>query len=618
MPSVVLSKIAQPEQLSNFDLYNLNTPVSYDIWVKNNIGIIPESSYQQYESYLNTFYRNKKIKNTQHVNTLRNDYLTLVKQLSLLFTDDDEFQRFAKIDFDSSLDLKLAIPYFARKLKDIAKYYITVRESIKNTKIQYASIGSEIGLERFLYSKLLEGFSNRIPFDNSSSVSIPDSELQNIRDNFKITIEELYNDYNPFTDEALTINPLYCILNEIICDNESEFLLNRDTDPLSRTYLCDTDIITDDELIIEGWGAYLGTDLYYISGGGYQYLDIDVNLDFQQGNNFFYWFSGEAVFEIPEGIYEDKSLSSIDWSNATASDTIDGADIIFTSYGNLKTEGAWLMSADKITSIVEMTATMTDGKEFKFPYPGHGVSAENVNWSGRLLTDIEADDKRFFPNELSFQENRKEIDKLYWSDITSISSIDSISIQNLTLYDDGAFASKIFTKADRLIIRSNTGNDKLHDVVPNSVYWGNNDIAWLYDFDRTQIPITQGDNSIYYPLTSFDSSSDLSIRYTSGQPQPLSSIPVNSAFRGAVAGDDISNSDLIIKKKSACGPDIEAAWLEGLPLSALRVDDPNYCYCGDPNKLISPTGWYYTKGTTQPGLSFKVDTLEYLLPCSSS
>jgi hypothetical protein len=609
MPSVVLKKISQPQQISEADLYNRSSPISYIEWVKNNIGIVPEDTQTQYEQYLDAFYRQKQTETSTQVNQIREDYLSLVKRLAVIFKNDAEFERFSKINFDSPAELQLAIPYFAKKLREIALYYVNVRENLKKTKLQYATVGSETGLERFVYNKLLESFSVNIPLTNTDT-AISNISFDDIKDVLKIEIEELFEDHNYFHDDALESNPLFCVLDNLIfniCQTPDIFALSTSTDPLRRQYLCEEDKLTPNQLITEGWENYVGNDLYYLTGGEAIPNLIDVNLDFKIGNNFFYWFSGETVFEIPEGVYSSLEISAINWDDATAATNINEADIIFTSYGNLKTEGAWLMSADKTSFVCDMTATMFDGKEFKFPYPGHGLSAEYGEWTGRMITDLTDDDKRFFPNELAFQENKKEIDKLYWSDATTASSSDPVFIQDLTLWESGAKPSTSFKQADKLIIRSNTGTDRLHDTTPNSVYWGNLDVAWLYSFNKTQLPIVTETTNIYFPLTAFSNSEDLYFKYESGTDIVLSAVKVNGAFSGAVAGDDLSTSDMIIKKRTICGPELEAAWLEGTPLSSFRNDDPSFCVCDEEDRFVSSTDWEFSKGVTQPSISFSVE-----------
>jgi len=604
MPSIILRKISNPEQLSNKDLLNLSTPLTYQKWLENHMAVIPNEAQKQYEKYLLNFYSNKTETNKAKVSKLKNDYTTLIKKLSTIFKNDVEFEKYSKINFDSNIELKIAIPYFAKKLKELAIYYINNRNNIKDKKIQYASVGSESGLERFLYKNLLNLFTNKnVP--NSLNINTTES-LSAISKDFNVELVELYDTTNYFT-EALDINPLYCVLENYtssICSQFNDLTLDAVDGVLESLYLCEGDNINETDLIRAGWEKYLGSNLYYLSGGFFEYDKKRVALDLQVGNNFFYWFSGTNANDIPEGIFESIAISAIDWSASTASSHYSASDLLFISYGNLRTEAAWLMSANQITFSTELTATITNGRRFKFPYPGIGLSAEGGSWTGELLTDTFEEDRRFFPNEVSYQDNQKTIEQLYWTNTTYPSAISPISVQDLTLWRDGAFASNKFKSADKIIVRANEDIDGEPITTKN--------IAWLYQFNQTQIPIKDGLNTIYYPLTSFENIDDLNFEYLHGDSVALSAVPTNESFPGAVAGEAIEVSDIIIRLKSECGPEVEAAWLQGPSLRNLQGIFTTTFECDTKEISQYYTSWQYTSGAIQPSLSFKANPGELI------
>ena len=613
MASIVLRKIAQPQQISNGDILNLPTPLNYKEWLSQHVAIIPNDAQKQYEQYLLSFYTNKNSVNTTRANTLKNDYVTLIQKLSNIFKYDANFQRYANIDLTSDIELKIAIPYYAKKLKELAVYYINHRDNVKQNKIQYASVGSEFGLERFLYKNLLNLFTKK-PFSEDGLYATNSPDLSAINDDFSISIEELYDTTNYSETEAMDINPLLCVLDGYISNIclQLNDITKDNSGPLESIFLCESENLSYSQLVQAGWEKYLGSDVYYVSGGGYYYNDINVTLALENGNNFFYWFSGENVNEIPDGRYNDISLSALDWSKATASNTFSSADLIFVNYGNMKTEAAWLMSAANITVNAVMSATITNGREFKFPYPGIGLSAEGGEWTGRLLNDTYLQDKRFFPNEVSYEDNQQAIEQLYWNASLTNSAVVPINIQRLNLEDCGAYASNKFQTADKLLVRSNTAPYSIDDSTPNGVYTGDIDIAWLYKFDQTQIPIFVGNTSVYYPLTAYENLSDLYFEYETGDDIALSAIPVNEAFSGAIAGQDVSTADMIIRLKAPCGPEIEAAWLKGIPLRYSENIFLNDYVCGVNQLVQYYTQWNYISGVTQPGIAFTVDNGSYV------
>jgi hypothetical protein len=68
----------------------------------------------------------------EKVNRLKNDYIDLIKKLQIIFQNDEEFERYKNIDITSNTDLSIAIPLYARKLKDIALFYNKKRQELKD------------------------------------------------------------------------------------------------------------------------------------------------------------------------------------------------------------------------------------------------------------------------------------------------------------------------------------------------------------------------------------------------------------------------------------------------------------------------------------------------------
>lgn len=620
MPSIILKNYAQPQALA--DSNNRINPLSYQEWLSNNVGIIPNQAEFQYNSYLRSFYTNKQNDLNQSTNKLREDYIALLKRLQVIFKDDEDFDRITKIDFNSEADIRLAIPYFARKLKEIALFYVSKRETLKKTKLKYNLVGSTDGVEKVLYEYLLEAFTKK-----DHTITVQDKNLFNnipalssINNLFSIKVEELFDMTNYFDREyseqnnatgvynLSSNNPLLFVLEDYIFNlynafDVTEVPLSSLSNPLAQFVLCETGDEINEQILATLDSKYIGNDLYYLTGGYFDYNRRNVSLDLAQGNNFFYWFSGEYVREIPEGIFQSISLSSLNWDLATGSTNLSSSDIVFISVGN-HIEGAWLVDANQILVNATMSATMRDGKQFKFPYPSIGLSSENVEWSGPKIEDLSEYNKEFFPNEQSFADNQERIKDRYWSEFDSISSVNSLYLQDTHLSESGAYAGNSFQNADKIIVRRDVAEDRVHDATPDEVFNGTLETAWLYNFSQTEIPVGKGDTSIYYPLSSYTDINQLFFKYSSGIDIPLSSLDVGSSFAGAIAGTTIDLADMLIKLDSSCGGVKEAAWLSGIPLSAFTADNIDRCNCnGDYSSFY--TNWKYSKGAIQSSLAFK-------------
>lgn len=621
MPSIILKNYAQPQALTESKTNRVN-PLSYQEWLSVNIGVIPNHAEFQYNSYLRSFYERKNEQLDAPVDNIKNDYISLLKRLQVIFKDDADFNRISKIDFNSNDELKIVIPYFARKLKEIALFYISKRESLKKTKLKYNLIGSNDAVEKILHEYLLEAFTKK-----AHTISVQDKNvfnnipaLSSISNSFSIKVDELYDTTNYF-DRQYSLqnnstgvydlssnNPLLFVLEDYIYNlynalDLSEVPLSALSNPLSQFILCEADNGINEQILATIDSKYIGNDLFYLTGGYFDYNIKDVSLDFIQGNNFFYWFSGEYIREIPEGIFDSTPLSSINWANATGSSNISASDIIFMSIGNT-IHGAWLMDANQITINATMSATMRDGKIFKFPYPSVGLSSENIDWSGPKIEDISEFNKEFFPNEQSFIENQENVKDLYWSEFDSISSVISVYLQDTHLYQSGAFPSNNYKNADKIIVRREVDADNIHDNNASEIFNGRLETAWLFNFNKTEIPIRPGDTNIYYPLTSYSDVNQLFFRYDSGVDISLSALTVGSSFAGAIAGNSIEESDMFIKLDSSCGGVRDAAWLYGTPLSAFSATDSDRCNC-DGNYETFFTNWKFEKGSAQSSLFFK-------------
>lgn len=617
MASIILKSIASPTQLSDSPILDTIKPLNYHDWLKNNVAVIPDNAEQQYQKYLLSWYSSKNQQSTINADSLKADYISLLKRVSVLFQNDPEFERFTKINFDSETDLRIAIPFYAKKIKEIALYFASKRNDIKKSKIQYNLIGSSNGLEKLLTDNILKAFTKNSAHISKQEVFSVVPELSSISTDFSIEIEELYDMSNPFIDNQYyalsSTNPLIFVLDDYI--NNFYEVLNLDdvplsglSNPLARFSLCETPEELNESFLAQLGENRIGNDIHQLSGGYFAPKIVDVSMNLQATDNYFYWFGGEYNREIPEGKFVNKSIQDIDWTNATGGSAINVSDIIWKNVGNISVEGAWLMDSDHVVVRDNMVATMTNGKQFKFPYSGIGTSAENLEWSGPKITDEEEPSRKFFPSESSFIANQEKIKDLYWSNFSSISTVNDIDIQStsLALYASG---SPIYRNADKILVRTDTDLDKIHDTNPDNVFQGGLEEAWLFDLTQTELPVIPGTTNIYYPLTSFSSADDLFFLYESGLSQPLSSINI-AAFAGAIAGSNFDDSDVLIKLNSVCGPEIEAAFLKGVPLSSFNTNKDSCACDGDYTNYY--TDWKFKDGVTQPSLSFKASPGQFV------
>jgi len=586
-------------------LKNINSVASYGVidskmlsfydWKKANPTINLYDAARLYKNYLENY--SKQI--PQEITaSISNDYRTLVRDLLINFKDDPYFERISKINLDSKEEIYLAIPKLAKKLKEIALYYSKKRKAVKDSRAKNSLIGSQIGLTHLLKKDIQDQQSKEKIFPKK------EIDIQSNLSSIEIEFVELIDQHNYWEDQNQfptgTTNPLFFILENYINDNydSSSIPIEDYVNPLSD---CENDNTLTIELFSDSTSNSIANDILAIYGGFYYKKTIPFNIPFKEGNNYLHWFGGEYYREAPEGIYEDIQINSLDWNDATSASSIDNADVIWCHAGNVGLWGAWLSNTSYSTSQATLTADIKNHTMFKFPFPGTGTSAEGTEWSGPTLSNQTKIDRKFFPSEESFLENQENIKDLYWSEFSGISSCEPLLINNSKLIESLS-PSFNYKLAPKLKLRTEVSTDLLHDFNPNQVFDGDFEECWLYDFKQTELSIKSGINNILYPITAFNPSDIIEINYESGNSQDLSAIP-HTAFAGAVAGNDLTDSDILIKLQSPCGPEIERAYLKGQPLSKF-INHKEDCAC-DGNFVNYYTGWRMTKGSTQPALSFK-------------
>src|SRR5690606_9576867 len=134
--------------------------------------------------------------NSNSKELLKQHYKDLLKKLSVVFRNDEEFRKISTLNLDDDKQLKLALPYYVKKIKEIALYYKDKRESIKRAKLKYNMVGSFNAVEKTFYEHILKASSKQdytlnIPSQESWNMF---PELSSVDKGFSIKIEEIYDD----------------------------------------------------------------------------------------------------------------------------------------------------------------------------------------------------------------------------------------------------------------------------------------------------------------------------------------------------------------------------------------------------------------------------------------
>lgn len=581
-----LSKVPQQKEPGD-----LNRPYSFRQWFNTRDYLIAGEEYKQYTQYLEKWYQSRNRNNTTINFFTKDTYASFIDSIN------------QSIDgrLTSSLsDIELInnAPLYADRLKNIAQYLIFKREAIKKAKLKYNLVGTNRALSRLFYEYILKAFTKNkrkneydVIQDAATLNTLPDlSGSQNL----SITIEEIYDDTNyfdkdptipistyfPRTDNTFNVleqfnlidqtesieeqhktyewlystgvaqlcadNPLLWVVDDVIRQYEDGVI------PLSAISDATEQVLNDYNKIALAQ-KYIGTNQYIISGGYYTEASSTINFNFEPGNNWFYWPSGQYSTGIDNTQFYDIDINntSLIESGATPASSYKESDIIFVKSGSV-VKAAWLQSPAINDESVSMECKINQFEifDFNYPYPGYGLSGSDLEWTGRTLSNK---DQSFYYLENDF---KQAIMNRYWRDKTNPNIIiPNIKINNTKLLQSGAHAGVDIRSADVIRVKPNFDADK-------TSHGDTAQFAWLAKITHTMLHVSVGDNKFLWPYEKYDNTpilNDFDFSEVCAPTQISSLITPNTQI---ISATNPQAADIIYKLNNE-GDVIESCWLSG-------------------------------------------------------
>ena len=610
------------------------SPLTYPTWLKYQGNLKPDTAPELYTEYLQEWYRNNTLLASNNSNAIKENYIQLLKDLSFLFGTQEKDLFLANLDYTNDEELIFAIPYFVKKLKEISKVLSNKREAVKNAKLRYNLIGSNHGLETLLYEYILKGFTR----DENYITQVPISSLSNffptlssVNGNFFVELEELHDSQNYHdSDPSVSINEYVDVAqleNEIPFEglSEDEILgiistryLSRIADtPLSRLfnqYLLEVPTLSTAALSNQVNGLiynqiaanqkYLGETVYGLTAIRTDEIDAPdyiLNLSFEQGNNWFYWPSGDKIIDDSKfnNIFAPIAINNTSFVDCSATGGSDytNADLLFSDKIGI-VEGAWLKGprTEYTSDVMNLTINANNTRDFIFPYPGFSLTSKGTLWNGYSLNDND-----YLLYEKLLDEQRKTILTKYYTETLPNSASLPIYVNDTSLVYNGAYADKFSDNADTITKRPTYQgiNSTYSDLLS-----GATEQTYLYKFDKTDFPVSIGTNDIIWPLDVFDSTKNIPITVLNDTclPVKLNEIDVPKTMTGAVAGANFGDADVIYKLNTRTNDPIEAAWLGAASVGNLDLNSNIDVYDTPAINCAA-----FVDGTIQGGLSTKIN-----------
>jgi hypothetical protein len=166
-------------------------PLSYKAWAKRVSGayITEEQSLIDYSEYVTGWHSLNAGTKTTHKSDVKEMYISLLKDITLNYTTVEEKRFLLNIDYTNPRDLDVIIPFYTRKLRQIAKYYTGKREEVINSGIKNTIKGSDLGVEVSIKNYVL-GLLSDDSFTTQFNVIKP--KISVIGKKIVVETEELY------------------------------------------------------------------------------------------------------------------------------------------------------------------------------------------------------------------------------------------------------------------------------------------------------------------------------------------------------------------------------------------------------------------------------------------
>lgn len=593
------------------------------------------ATYDRYQSYVQRWTEDRVAEQTE-ADKVRSDYIDMLKSI-YVYLDEDTRRLFDRdVDWNSQLDLARVVPLFARKIRDIIRYFADKRESVIRSKLKYNMHGTFLSLERMLHEYLLSNYTKRRHYENGVSPVdgklLPD--LYDVNTKLSTRVREYYDAENYFDKSPhVAVSAYYPGMYGL---SGSEFATSAAASVYGEWDFGDVDetnwlfgggytggrkidnpmyeaVISavlgtsglsgeeleaaENEYVFEMTKKYLGNNIVVVSGGNYYPPKVTCRYDFSEGNNWFYFPSGvvqsdAGIEEVPPISIHDTTLAEV----GTGGGSYGTADRIFVRTPN-GVKGAWLKQPKYTHSLSSIDGVFPGGTptQFRFPFLGYGISAEGMEWSGPTLTN------RNPKYEMLSEAEKVAVQKRYWGAEKPDFNCDSLNIQELGLSEaDGASGASSFQYADHFSVRSGT------EDAGATVYDEGVGQYWLFRPVETEFPVFEGGHSeFFFPNDTYDSFplSGYGNRVEWCSPVGISALE-GAAGIGCVGASCPAESD-IVYKVDGVGNAYEAAWLSANSVSSVVL----YYGANDvPVTTTSVAGLFEANGISfvvQPGEDYR-------------
>lgn len=150
----------------------------------------------KYDIYLRRWQGVANVNLTEINADIKTQFTAFLSEVKLLYSSSEEKRYLDNINLQDEEQLSIAIPFFARKIKEISQYFSTKRKQINKDLAFIKTKGSDTGLIDSIKNELLDLYSGD---DALSELEIPDN-IGEFIDSLSIEVESIYDTFNDYYD----------------------------------------------------------------------------------------------------------------------------------------------------------------------------------------------------------------------------------------------------------------------------------------------------------------------------------------------------------------------------------------------------------------------------------
>jgi hypothetical protein len=268
------------KKIQTYNALDIDEPMSFVLFIKTiSNSFEPTDLQKYYNEYLKRWNSLKKEKKISDEFLISEKYKEFLKELSLNYSTLEEQRFLENIDFNNPDDLAIAMPFYSKKLIEIAEYFNKKREEAKFQLIKKKLNGTNSGV----YKAITDLTINYLESIQDGSFYF---DIDEVKEKLEIEIEELFDTYpayfNQAPDEKIYDNKDLDWGYDIFLKTNSELLSTKFSSNPSLSGIKELNDLIDNKRKLTQ--KYLSTDFYYISTGPFP--PWDTRFSFVSGKLF--------------------------------------------------------------------------------------------------------------------------------------------------------------------------------------------------------------------------------------------------------------------------------------------------------------------------------------------